>query len=156
MEIIYEKETIPKEYQSLVEGSIDLCRSGGAFLLSEDGLDVERCQISLSFVSKDEIKNLNSLYRGKDRATDVLSFPQFEVDEEVPEDGEILLGDVVICLDVCREQAEDYGHSFQRELVYLFIHSICHLLGYDHEGDEEKKVMREAEERALSHISVLR
>ncbi len=71
--------------------------------------------------------------------TDVLSFPQFDDLNEIPEFGEICLGDVVICKDRALEQAEEFGHSFEREIIYLFTHSILHLLGYDHMEEDEKK-----------------
>lgn len=120
-------------------------------------LDEERCEISVTFVGLDEIHELNREYRGVDRATDVLSFPQFEdLEEEAPEVGEICLGDVVICKDKAEEQAAEFGHSFERELVYLFTHSVLHLLGYDHMEDDEKAVMREREEEIMREIGLSR
>lgn len=120
-------------------------------------LDEERCEISVTFVGLDEIHELNREYRGVDRPTDVLSFPQFEdLEEEAPEVGEICLGDVVICKDKAEEQAAEFGHSFERELVYLFTHSVLHLLGYDHMEDDEKAVMREREEEIMREIGLSR
>lgn len=120
-------------------------------------LDEDRCEISVSFVGLDEIHELNREYRAVDRPTDVLSFPQFEdLDEEIPEVGEICLGDVVICRDKAEEQAKEFGHSFERELVYLFTHSILHLLGYDHMEEDEKKLMRAREEEIMEKIGLLR
>ena len=120
-------------------------------------LDKQRCEISVTFVDLDEIHELNKQYRGVDRPTDVLSFPQFDdLEEELPEVGEICLGDVVICEQKAREQAEEFGHSFERELVYLFTHSVLHLLGYDHMEDDEKKVMRTREEEIMKHIGLMR
>lgn len=120
-------------------------------------LDEERCEISVSFVGLDEIHELNREYRGVDRPTDVLSFPQFEdLEEEIPEVGEICLGDVVICKDKAQEQAEEFGHSFERELVYLFTHSILHLLGYDHMQNDEKRIMRQREEEIMQEIGLSR
>ena len=105
----------------------------------------------------EEIHELNKLHRGVDKPTDVLSFPQFEdVCEEAPEEGEICLGDVVICREKAAEQAEEFGHSFEREILYLFVHSVLHLLGYDHMEEGEKKVMRAREEKIMEHIDVLR
>lgn len=118
-------------------------------------LDDDRCEISVTFVGLDEIHKLNREYRGVDRPTDVLSFPQFEdLDEEVPDFGEICLGDVVICRDKAEEQANEFGHSFERELVYLFTHSILHLLGYDHMEADEKKLMRAREEEIMIKIGL--
>ena len=120
-------------------------------------LDKQRCEISVTFVDLDEIHELNKQYRGVDRPTDVLSFPQFDdLEEELPEVGEICLGDVVICEEKAREQAEEFGHSFERELVYLFTHSVLHLLGYDHMEDDEKKAMRTREEEIMKHIGLMR
>ena len=100
-------------------------------------------------------------YRGKDAPTDVLSFPALEYNEEYklaqpitqdcydPEYNAVFLGDMVICDDKIREQAEEYGHSYERELSYLTVHSMYHLLGYDHETEELKRDMREKEEKIL-------
>ena len=120
-------------------------------------LDKKRCEISVTFVDLDEIHELNKQYRGVDKPTDVLSFPQFyDLEEEIPEVCEICLGDVVICEQKAREQAEEFGHSFERELVYLFTHSVLHLLGYDHMEDDEKKAMREREEEIMKQIGLMR
>jgi len=120
-------------------------------------LDKERCEISVTFVDLDEIHELNKQYRGVDKPTDVLSFPQFDdLEEEIPEVCEICLGDVVICEQKAREQAEEFGHSFERELVYLFTHSILHLLGYDHMEEDEKKAMRAREEEIMKQIGLMR
>lgn len=120
-------------------------------------LDKQRCELSVTFVGLDEIHELNREYRRVDRPTDVLSFPQFEdLEEEIPEVGEICLGDVVICREKAEEQAEEFGHSFERELVYLFTHSVLHLLGYDHMEEDEKKVMRQREEEIMEHIGLMR
>lgn len=117
-------------------------------------LDPERCSVSVSFAMKDEIQAMNKRYRGIDKVTDVLSFPQFEDLNEVPAEGEILLGDVMICVEVAVEQAREYGHSQERELLYLFTHSILHLLGYDHMDDEEKAEMRAREEEIMRIIGL--
>ena len=121
-------------------------------------LDVE---ISLSFVSLDEIHELDRTYRGVDRPTDVLSFPMFEDMEELEaacrelEEGQpVPLGDVVICMDKIIEQAEEFGHTRERETVYLFTHSVLHLLGYDHESEEDKKEMRKREEEIMDAIGL--
>ena len=122
-------------------------------------LDVE---ISLSFVSLDEIHELNRDYRGVDRPTDVLSFPMFEsIGEledacgELEEEGQTVpLGDVVICMDKIIEQAEEFGHTRERETVYLFTHSVLHLLGYDHETEDDRKQMRAREEEIMDAIGL--
>ena len=119
-------------------------------------LDPERCSVSVSFAMKNEIQNLNRAYRGVDSPTDVLSFPQFNNLEELPKEGDILLGDVVLCIEIAMEQAKEYGHSQERELMYLFTHSILHLLGYDHMNEEEKEEMRIREEKVMNAIGLPR
>lgn len=122
-----------------------------------EGLDPEIAEISLSFVSLDEIHQLNLDYRGVDRPTDVLSFPMIE-DFNGPEveGDEMVLGDVVICMDKVKEQAEEFGHSETREMVYLFTHSVLHLLGYDHMEDEDKAEMRAREDEVMELLQILR
>lgn len=124
--------------------------------LELEGIDDERIEISLSFVSPEEIKEINNEFRGIDKVTDVLSFPQFDDLEDFPEVGEIALGDVVICMERAKEQAEEFGHSLDREIVYLFVHSVCHLLGYDHMEEDEKKVMRAREEEIMEYLDLTR
>ena len=136
-------------------------------------------EISLSIVGADEMYEINSGFRGVDSVTDVLSFPQYADAEDLIEDleffaeeetddseiidesgfestREFLLGDVVICYDRAVEQAEEFGHSFEREFVYLYVHSMMHLLGYDHMEDDERAVMREHEEAVMSRLGITR
>jgi len=116
----------------------------------EEGLDPKKMSISVSFVSKDEIKKLNKEFRNKDAVTDVLSFPQFEKSElKKQKTPELEIGDVVICMDKVKEQAKEFGHSEEREQMYLFTHSVFHLLGYDHMTEKDKKVMRAKEEKIM-------
>ena len=86
----------------------------------------------------------------------MLSFPQFEDMGQIPEEGEICLGDVVICDEKVRQQAEEYGHSYDRELVYLFVHSLLHLAGYDHMEEDEKTIMRTKEEEIMQQVDLRR
>lgn len=124
--------------------------------VSDEGLDPSNVEISLSVVSEEEIHELNRRFRETDRVTDVLSFPQYESLDEI-ENGEITpLGDVVICSAVALRQAEAYGHSYEREFVYLFVHSVLHLLGYDHMDPAEKREMRAKEEEVMSYIGLER
>lgn len=101
-------------------------------------------ELSVTFVDKDEIQNINKIYRDKDKVTDVISFA-LEEDEPDIEFNELdiprVLGDIIICTDVAKEQAENYGHSFERELGFLALHSFLHLLGYDHMNKEDEKEM---------------
>lgn len=111
----------------------------------------EDCEISLSFVTNEEIHQINRQFRSVDAPTDVLSFPQltFEEGEEadVNENGEIVLGDIIISVERAKEQAEEYGHGLKREIAFLTVHSMLHLLGYDHmEKDEEEDMFRRQKE----------
>ena len=129
--------------------------------LEGEGVDPENASISVSFVGKAEIKQLNKQFRGVDTVTDVLSFPLFEsgqipAPDELAEDEELALGDVVICEEVCEAQAKEYGHSIEREILYLFTHSVFHLLGYDHETEEDKADMRAREEEVMSLLGLER
>ncbi len=145
------------ETQAVSDEILRKMEEAAAYGAELENLDDERCEISVTFVDMEEIHELNKLHRGVDKPTDVLSFPQFEdVCEEAPEEGEICLGDVVICREKAAEQAEEFGHSFEREILYLFVHSVLHLLGYDHMEEGEKKVMRAREEKIMEHIDVLR
>ncbi|MBR4934694.1 MAG: rRNA maturation RNase YbeY [Anaerotignum sp.] len=111
----------------------------------------ENCEISVSIVDNEEIRQINKQFRNIDRATDVLSFPMLTFEEgeeaEVNENDEIILGDIIISLERAREQAEEYGHSLKREVAFLTAHSMLHLLGYDHmEPEEEAEMFRRQKE----------
>ena len=108
-------------------------------------------EVSFSIVDQEEIKALNRDYRGIDEVTDVLSFPVFEA-FEAEDSG--MLGDIVICYDRAKEQAEDLGHSLKREIMYLTVHSTLHLLGYDHMNDEDKLEMRGLEKKTMDRLEV--
>ena len=123
--------------------------------------------VELIFVDGEEIRRLNRETRDTDKVTDVLSYPALDGikgqalkgDEhpyEIDEEGNLLIGSIVICCDRAREQAEEYGHSYQRELHYLIVHGIMHCLGYDHMTDEEKAEMREKEELILGKLGIVR
>lgn len=129
-------------------------------VLTVEKVDQEKCEISLSFVDEEKIRQLNKDFRSIDRVTDVLSFPIedfFNEDREnILEKPYLMLGDVVICLDVARKQADDLGHSFEREIMYLTCHSILHLLGYDHIEDDDKKIMRAKEKEVMKNLGVFK
>ena len=151
MNIIYEEGHV------VTQEILDKMTEAAIYAVELEELESERCEISVTFVDMDEIHQLNREYREVDRPTDVLSFPQFyDLEEEIPEVGEICLGDVVICKDKAAEQAEEFGHSFEREIIYLFVHSVLHLLGYDHMEEDEKVCMRAREEQIMEHLGVLR
>lgn len=133
-------------------------------LLAEEAVKASdiNAEIGISIVSDDEILELNREYREKDSVTDVLSFPQYGSLEEIAdavlmnEETSVLLGDVVICHDQAMKQAKEYGTGATRELLYLFVHSVMHLMGYDHMDEEDKIIMRAHEEAVLEAIGVKR
>ena len=116
----------------------------------------ENAEVSLSIVDKDTIHKLNKDYRNVDRKTDVLSFPMDE--EAFDNEGNpiFLLGDIVICLDVARNQAAEFGHSLEREMMYLICHSTLHLLGYDHIEEDDKVKMRAKEKEVMKNLGVFK
>lgn len=119
----------------------------------------EPCEVSVSFIDNEEIHSLNKQYRNKDRPTDVLSFPLGEngVYDKNMETGALMLGDIVISIEKALEQADLYGHTLQREIGFLTVHSLLHLLGYDHEnGGMEMVKMREKEEAVLEKLGLPR
>ena len=116
-------------------------------------------EISISFVSNEEIRKINAEFRNVDAVTDVISFPLGEngVYDRNPESGALLLGDMVISLQKAEQQAELYGHTLQREVAYLTVHSVLHLLGYDHvNGGMEQVHMREREATVLAKLGLQR
>lgn len=111
------------------------------------------CEVSVSFVDNEEIKELNKEYRGIDRETDVLSFP---MDDEFIIEGPLLLGDIIISAEKALEQSQDFDHSFIREVAYLTAHSMLHLLGYDHMEESEKSIMREKEKDIMKRLGIFK
>lgn len=115
----------------------------------------DKAEVGLTFTDDETIQQLNKEYRGIDAPTDVLSFALEEGEEGPLEYGEgedsppVLLGDIVISLPRAKEQAREYGHSLEREVLYLAVHGLLHLLGYDHQHAKDKQVMRAEEERFL-------
>ena len=118
-------------------------------------------------VDGEEIRELNARTRGIDKVTDVLSYPTLDGIKgkpllksshagDIDEEGRLVIGSIVICKDRAKEQAEEYGHSYQRELHYLLIHGILHCLGYDHMDDTDKQEMREKEEYLLGKLGIKR
>ena len=127
-----------------------------AILATLEYEDVEAdLEVSVTFTNNEGIRELNREYRNIDRATDVLSFPQINYDEgEDISDGE-MLGDIVISLERAREQAEEFGHSFERECAFLCAHSTLHLLGYDHEiSDEDDADMRRRQREIMEKMGL--
>ncbi len=129
-----------------------------AVLISEGF--TQDAEVSVSFVSNNEIRRLNKTFRDKDATTDVLSFPLTSEDgtkEIDAENGYVLLGDVVISAETAFKQANIYGHSLEREIGFLTVHSMLHLLGYDHEKSPlDERIMREKEEAVLEKLGISR
>ena len=124
-------------------------------LMRLEGLP-ETAELSVTWVDDQAIHVLNLEHRGVDRPTDVLSFPQFEPDETVPEDLPYPLGDLVVSLETARRQAKEYGHSEDREIAFLLVHGFLHLLGYDHETAEEEAEMRARQRELLERLGLPR
>ncbi|MDF2910897.1 MAG: rRNA maturation RNase YbeY [Sporolactobacillus laevolacticus] len=127
-----------------------------------DQLDLEgEIECSLTFVDNEKIQVINRDYRGIDRPTDVISFALEEMEEDevpiLPEEGEPrVLGDIIISVERIHEQAAEYNHSFERELGFLVIHGLLHLLGYDHQTKEEEEEMFGLQEKILSSFGLSR
>lgn len=115
-----------------------------------ESLDPE-AEVSLSFVDNETIRGLNDQYRGIDEPTDVLSFPQ---DDDLPLELPYILGDIVISLERAAEQAQEYGHGLEREVLYLAVHGLLHLIGYDHQTEEDKSAIRAREEEVLAKLGL--
>jgi probable rRNA maturation factor len=120
----------------------------------------EDCELSVTFVSNERIQEINREYRDKDRPTDVISFAMEEHGEGEVElvgaDMPRVLGDIIISVPKAREQAEEYGHSFMRELGFLSVHGFLHLLGYDHETEEQEKEMFSRQRKILDEFGLKR
>ncbi len=128
----------------------------------------EAVEISVSLVDNEQIKEINREHRRKDAVTDVLSFPMLQFDEEHHviseynigdynyDEALLVLGDIVISMERAKQQAMEYGHSFEREIGFLTAHSMFHLLGYDHEAASEAKIMRSKEEAVLQKLGLTR
>jgi probable rRNA maturation factor len=131
--------------------------------LAADSEGLTSGEVALTLVDNDAIHDLNRVYRGIDRPTDVLSFAMRELGEEEPliqqpdqDEMNELLGDIIISIPKAIEQAEEYGHSFERELGFLFVHGFLHLVGYDHQDEEAERIMFSKQEQILQAAGVLR
>jgi metalloprotein, YbeY/UPF0054 family len=159
----YEAEDqIEFDYEALTKKVIEAC------------LDYENCpyetEVSILFTDDDQIREINKEYREIDKPTDVLSFPAIEyetpgnfdgLEDNIadwfhPETGELILGDIVISVDRARLQAEEYGHSLEREIAFLTAHSMFHLFGYDHMEEQERIRMEEKQNAVLEKLEIFR
>lgn len=143
---LQEKVPVGEDLLALVE------RAAQAALLEGGGPGT--AEVSVALVDDEYIRRLNRAYRGKDSPTDVLSFA-FREGDQLP-GGEELLGDVVVSLEAARRQSLDYGHSYEREVAFLVVHGVLHLLGYDHQDEEGRRAMRDREEAVLSRLGLAR
>lgn len=138
--------------------------------LKEEKVEIP-CEISIIFIDNEEIRDINRENRNIDRVTDVLSFPMlsypngrvfkevylnYEFESSDLDDGNLVLGDIALSLEKAKEQSIEFGHSFLREAAYLTVHSVLHLLGYDHMEEEEKEIMRKREEEILNRFALTR
>lgn len=154
----------PEDFEEDIQKIINTCIQNALKIQNQpDYIEVE-----VMFVEDEEIREINRENRNVDKVTDVLSFPSLDltygeiIDKENfkaeidYETGNIMLGSIVICLDQAKRQAEEYNHSLTREVAYLTVHGILHLLGYDHMEDDEKAIMREREEKILNTLGYTR
>jgi len=126
-----------------------------------------RAAVEFKIIDPVEMRKINLKYRGQDKPTDVLSFPYLTLDSKAfdkagypneydGESGGVLLGSILICEEVAEKQAEEYGHGIKREMTYLFVHGLLHLLGFDHANDDDKQLMRNIEEEIISRLLCLK
>lgn len=154
MEIDFQDNTnsIPENHIELVQGLLKLAAK-------KENVS-EQAEVSVTFVTNEEIQSINRDYRHIDKATDVISFALEETvegeTEIVGEDVPVVLGDIIISIEKAKEQAEDYNHSFERELGFLAVHGFLHLLGYDHMTKEDEKEMFQKQEDILGEYNLER
>ena len=144
-----------KEYEDIIKKVVEEC-------FKTENLVDSKMYINIILTTSENIKEYNKKYRNIDKETDVLSFPMFEKDElkEKINNKDFqtidVLGDMIISIPKVEEQAKEYGHSFERELAYMVVHSFYHLMGYDHMVEEDKTEMRAKEENILNKLKITR
>ena len=155
VELFYKDINENKEYEKTIQTVINKC-------FEIEKLEKLNLYISITLTTPEQIRIINNEFRNIDKETDVLSFPMFEkveIDNMVKEQSNIIpetIGDIIISIEKVMQQAEEYGHSFERELSYMVVHGFYHLMGYDHMNDDEKVVMREKEEFVLGKLRIER
>ena len=139
------------EYEKIIRKVLEQC-------FKEEGLDDKKVYVNVVLTNAKNIKQINKEHRNIDKETDVLSFPMYEKEElnNINLENEDILGDMVISIEKVEEQAKEYGHSFERELSYMVVHSFYHLMGYDHMEEQDKKEMRKKEENILEKLDIRR
>ena len=161
----YEKEEIKMQITQIEflkirknQNYIDIIEKVVQTCFKVEKLEKKKLSVSIILTTPEEIRKTNQKYRNIDKETDVLSFPIFEKEEIKELTGKFpeTLGDIMISVERVKKQAEEYGHSFERELSYMLVHGFYHLLGYDHIEEEEKKQMRQKEEYVLNLLNIKR
>lgn len=139
-----------EEYINILKKVLEKC-------FSQEKLNNKNLYINVVLTNPYNIRKMNNQYRNIDKETDVLSFPMFEKEEleKLENANQDILGDIVISIDKVKQQAEEYGHSFKRELAYMAVHGFYHLMGYDHMNEDDKKEMRQKEENILEKLKIL-
>ena len=139
------------EYSKIIEKVVEKC-------FEEENLLKTHLYLSVILTTPNQLQEMNNTYRKINKATDVLSFPMFEKDEipNIISEIEEPLGDIVISIEKVKEQAEEYGHSFERELAYMVVHGFYHLMGYDHIELVDRTEMRAKEEIILNKLNITR
>ena len=155
VELVYKDIEENSEYEKLINIVVEKC-------FKVEKIEKLNLYISITLTTPAEIRKINNEFRNIDKETDVLSFPMFEKTEldsmvetgknDIPE----TIGDIIISVERVEEQAKEYGHSFERELAYMVVHSFYHLMGYDHINEEDKKIMRPNEEFVLDRLKIRR
>lgn len=155
VELVYKDIQENKDYEKIISLVVDKC-------FEVENLKKLKLYISITLTTPENIRKINNEFRNIDKETDVLSFPMFEKEEldlmvesgvnEIPE----TIGDIIISIQRVKEQAEEYGHSFERELAYMVVHGFYHLMGYDHMVEEDKVKMRAKEENVLNMLNIIR
>ncbi len=154
-EITYLNIEENEQYEKTVKKVLQKC-------FEEEKLLNSKLTITITFTNPEEIRKINKEYRNIDKATDVLSFPMFEkveIEEKIEKEDflhEDILGDIIISIEKVKEQAIEYGHSFERELSYMLVHGFYHLMGYDHIEEKDKKEMRPKEDKILNELKITR
>lgn len=152
MEIIFDDR---QDFAKLDQDFMDKIKAVILEVLAYEDYD-DDYEVSLSFVTNDEIRDINREYRNIDKVTDVLSFPMYDGQEVDVDFGQISLGDIVISIERASEQAKDFGHSLEREICFLVCHSMFHLLGYDHMEENDAIDMHAREEAVLGKLGITR
>lgn len=147
-----------KEYENIINNVVNMC-------FKTENLENANMYLNVILTNPDNIRKANNTYRKIDMETDVLSFPMFEKSEiedivkqtkKSKREVEDVLGDIIISIERVKQQAEEYGHSFERELSYMVVHGFYHIMGYDHMEETDKKIMRKKEENVLNKLNITR